>query len=119
MLELALIVSSTGIQLFQNMFFFICGYEDSHCILTNCKVESDNNQTLFHILLIYLLFVSCVFIDTCARLHLVVWFNVFGQFQYYIVDGWNIFLIMRPALFSFTDLYIKTANYYFEESKND
>ena len=52
MLELALIVSSTGIQLFQNMFFFICGYEDSHCILTNCKVESDNNQTLFHILLI-------------------------------------------------------------------
>ena len=26
---------------------------------------------------------------------------------------------MRPALFSFTDLYIKTANYYFEESKND
>jgi len=45
MLELALIVSSTGIQLFQNMFFFICGYEDSPCLLTNCKVEFDNNQT--------------------------------------------------------------------------
>ena len=74
---------------------------------------------LYFIYFWFLLFVSCVFIDTRARLHLVVWFNVFGQFQYYIVDGWNIFLIMRSALFSFTDLYIKTANYYFEESKND
>ena len=74
---------------------------------------------LYFIYFWFLLFVSCVFIDTRARLHLVVWFNVFDQFQYYIVDGWNIFLIMRSALFSFTDLYIKTANYYFEESKND
>ena len=74
---------------------------------------------LYFIYFWFLLFVSCVFIDTRARLHLVVWFNIFGQFQYYIVDGWNIFLIMRSALFSFTDLYIKTANYYFEESKNN
>ena len=45
LLFLKLTFSATGIQLFQNMFFFICGYEDSPCLLTNCKVEFDNNQT--------------------------------------------------------------------------